>query len=422
MSRNTWKMKQSFALLDVGGSDIKSCIANIEDSHLQEIFRSKTPGNIQKAGNLYEIDPEVLLKEVENHIHSIRSTNSKITALIISGQMGSWIVSDTKNKPVTSLISWQDNRAALNKINFSQQMIENLGVEWLQKSGNEMRPGLPLLGLESIKKNLPHTENLRLHTLISWVSSQLSEDYVYLSHITDSASTGMVDITSKTWSTAAINFLDFDIELPELAVEMSEIGYSSVLSCPIYAPVGDQQASLYGAELGSENTVVNIGTGGQVAAISNSHTSSDLQMRPYFNGKTIETRTHLPAGRLITKCVNTLFPSENESDAFTYFLQQSEEFESAEYLDVNQLQKEDLFLSLDNHKFLPSIILNSMAEAYKSALLEINDKSLKNLIFAGGVGQKFKKLQRAIASGKNYEIAKSEETTLRGLMLLSKTL
>jgi xylulokinase len=186
--------------------------------------------------------------------------------------------------------------------------------------------------------------------------------------------------------------------------------------------VGDQQASLYGAELGSENTVVNIGTGGQVAAISNSHTSSDLQMRPYFNGKTIETRTHLPAGRLITKCVNTLFPSENESDAFTYFLQQSEEFESAEYLDVNQLQKEDLFLSLDNHKFLPSIILNSMAEAYKSALLEINDKSLKNLIFAGGVGQKFKKLQRAIASGKNYEIAKSEETTLRGLMLLSKTL
>ena len=422
MSRNTWKMKQSFALLDIGGTDIKSCIANIEDSHLQEIFRSKTPGNIQKAGNLYEIDPVVLLKEVENHIHSIRSTNSKFTALIISGQMGSWVVSDAKNRPVTSLISWQDNRAALNKIHFSQQMIEKLGAEWLQKSGNEMRPGLPLLGLESIKKNLPLTENLRLHTLISWVASQLCEDYVYLSHITDSASTGMVDVISKTWSMAAVNFLDFDIELPELAVEMSEIGYSRALSCPIYAPVGDQQASLYGAELGSENTVVNIGTGGQVAAISNSHTSSDLQTRPYFNGKSIETRTHLPAGRLITKCVNTLFPNENESDAFTYFLQQSEEFESAEYLDVDLLQKEDLFLSLNNHIFLPSIILNSMAEAYKSALLEINDKSLKNLIFAGGVGQKFKKLQKAIASGKNYEIAKSEETTLQGLMLLSKTL
>lgn len=421
MLRNTWKMKRSFALLDVGGTDIKSCIANIEDSHLQEIYRTKTPGNVKKSENLYEIDPVELLREVESHIHSIQSTKSKITALVISGQMGSWLVSDTKNKPVTSLISWQDNRAALNKTNFDQQMIGKLGADWLQKSGNELRPGLPLLGLESVKKNLPRKENLRLHTLISWISSQLSEDYLYLSHITDYASTGMVDITSQTWSTAAINFLNFDIQLPELAVDMSEIGYSRNLSCPIYAPVGDQQASLYGAELGSENTVVNIGTGGQVAAIANSLSSSDLQMRPYFNGKTIETRTHLPAGRLITKCVNTLFPNRNEVDAFAYFLKQSEEFESTEYLEINLLQKEVL-PSLDNQKLLPSIILNSMAEVYKSALLEINDKSVKNLIFAGGVGQKFKRLQMAIASGKNYEIAKSEETTLRGLMLLSKTL
>ena len=421
MSRNTWKMTQSFALLDVGGTDIKSCIASIEDSHLQEIYRSKTPGNILKAQNLHEIDPVALHKEVENHIYSIRASKSKITALVISGQMGSWIASDTKNRPVTNLISWQDNRAALNKTNFIHQMVEKLGTEWLQKSGNEIRPGLPLLGLESIKKNLP-IGNLRLHTLISWIASQLSEDYVYLSHITDSASTGMVDITSKNWSTAAINFLDFDIQLPELAVEMSVIGYSRDLSCPIYAPVGDQQASLYGAELGLENTVVNIGTGGQVAAISNSHRSSDLQMRPYFNGKNIETRTHLPAGRLITKCVHTLFPRQTETEAFAYFLQQSEEFESAEYLDINLLQKEDTFLSLGDNRFLPSIILNSIAETYKSALLQINDQSANNLIFAGGVGQKYKRLQRAIASDKNYEIAKSEESTLRGLMLLSKTL
>ena len=203
-------MKQSFALLDVGGTDIKSCISNIEDSHLQKIFRSRTPGNIQKDENLYEISPDLLLREVENHALSILATKSKLDGLIISGQMGSWIVSDLRNKPVTNMISWQDNRAALYETNFSQHMIERLGTEWLQKSGNEVRPGLPLLGLESIKKNLRTNQNLRLHTLISWISSQLSEDYLYLSHITDSASTGMMDITLKTWSKAALNFLDFD--------------------------------------------------------------------------------------------------------------------------------------------------------------------------------------------------------------------
>ena len=415
-------MKQSFALLDVGGTDIKSCISNIEDSHLQKIFRSKTPGNIQKDENFYEISPGALLREVENHVLSILATKSKLDGLIISGQMGSWIVSDIRNQPVTDMISWQDNRAALYETNFSQHMIERLGTEWLQKSGNEVRPGLPLLGLESIKKNLRTNQNLRLHTLISWISSQLSEDYLYLSHITDSASTGMVDITLKTWSKAALNFLDFEIELPEIALEMRAVGYSRALSCPIYTPVGDQQASLYGAELSMGNTVVNIGTGGQVAAISNSDGSTALQTRPYFNGKTIETRTHLPAGRLISKCVRTLFPEAEETDAFANFLQQSEEFESSDYLDVNLLQKENFLSAFDNPNYFPSVILNSIAKVYRDAISEINDKSSNNLIFAGGVGQKFKKLQTIIAEGKNHEIAKSEETTLRGLMLLSKTL
>lgn len=415
-------MKQSFALLDVGGTDIKSCISNIDGSHLQDIYRSKTPGNIQKDKNLYEINPIALLREVENHVISIQSTKSKIKGLMISGQMGSWIVSDTKNRPITNLISWQDNRAALAITNFNKNIIERLGAEWLQKSGNEVRPGLPLLGLESIKKNLPFDRNLRLHTLISWVSSQLSEDYAYISHITDSASTGMVDINSKTWSMDALNFLDFAIELPEIDVQLKAIGYSSALSCPIYAPVGDQQASLYGAELGTENTVVNIGTGGQVAAIANSDRLTPLQTRPYFNGKTIETRTHLPAGRLISKCVSTLFPKEDSTKAFARFIQQSEVFESSEYLNVDLLEKENFLSALDNHNYLPSVVLNTIAHAYKAALSEINAKSSNKLIFAGGVGQKFKKLQTVIAEGKNYKIAKSEETTLRGLMLLSKTL
>jgi hypothetical protein len=68
------------------------------------------------------------------------------------------------------------------------------------------------------------------------------------------------------------------------------------------------------------------------------------------------------------------------------------------------------------------VIINSIAKEYKAAISEINDKSSNSLIFAGRVGQKFKKLQTVIAEGKDHEIAKSEETTLRGLMLLSKTL
>ncbi len=413
-------MKQSFALLDVGGTDIKSCISDIDDSIIKGIYRTKTPGNIKKDNNLHEINPSALLSEVKKHIESIESHKVKIVGLMISGQMGSWVVSDTKNTPITNIVSWQDNRAAINKKNFNQETIDALSKDWLQHTGNEVRPGLPLLGLESIKKTLPTQYSLRLHTLISWISSQLSENYLYVSHITDSASTGMVDLDSKTWSKLALNYLDFDIELPEIASQLKPVGFSSILTCPIYAPVGDQQASLYGAELGSDNTVVNIGTGGQVAAISIAKKLTNLQIRPYFKNQTIETRTHLPAGRLISKWVSYLFPEEDSSKAFAKFMQKSEVFETSEILDLDLSEKQ--LLTLDKHDYLPSMILNSVATAYKSALSEVNDKSLKYLIFAGGVGQKFNKLQKLISEKKNYKIAQSEETTLRGLILLAKEL
>lgn len=411
-------MKQSFALLDVGGTDIKSSIFNTDDSNLQTIYRTRTPGNIQKNFDLFEISPNCLYSEVEKHIQSIGSSRTRIEGLFISGQMGSWVVSDAKNRPITNIVSWQDNRAAINKNDFNRQVVDALGRDWLKTTGNEVRPGLPLLGLERIKNKLPLHKNLRFHTLISWIASQLATDYTYLSHITDSASTGMVDLTTNTWSKLALNFLDFDIELPEISSNVMELGFSKALSCPIYTPVGDQQASLYGAELDTENTVVNIGTGGQVAAISTINRLTNLQIRPYFNGQTIETRTHLPAGRLISKCVGKLYPEADTVEAFAKFMLKSEVFDSDKYLDAENLEKS--LLALDNNDYLPSMILNTVSKAYKNALSEINDKSSNNLVFAGGIGQKFKKLQVSISEGKSYRIADSEETTLRGLMMLAK--
>ena len=415
-------MKQSFALLDIGGTDIKSCVTNKDDTNLRVIYRSGTPGNLQGGQNLYEISPSKLLLEIKNHLDSILSYKTKIDGLIISGQMGSWIISDSKNQPITNLISWQDNRAAVYEGNFNVKMIERLGTEWLEKTGNEVRSGLPLFGIEKMKSNLAYLKNLRLHTLISWVSSQLSEDYLFQSHVTDFASTGMIEINSNTWSKAAINFIDFDLELPTLLTEMKAIGFSKALSCPIYAPVGDQQASLYGAELKKGKTVVNIGTGGQVAAISSSNQKSALQTRPYFNDLTIDTRTHLPAGRLISRCVKLLFPEEDTINAFAKFLKQSEKFATDAYLDIDLLGHGNFMSEFSDRDYAPSAILNGIAVHYRKAISEINLESCDSLIFAGGIGQKFKKLQNTISRGKTYEIAKSEESTLRGLMLLSKNL
>jgi xylulokinase len=412
-------MNQFFALLDIGGTDIKSCVGDAQELKLGKILRTATPSNSSKQNNRHEISPSKILQEVLKHVNHLEAAPLKINGLLISGQMGSWILTDEKNRPLTNVVSWQDNRI----LDLGQENMENLRKEFgdrrIIETGNELRSGLPIFGIRTILKNWDQSQSVRIHSLISWIASQICKEYSFSLHVTDAASTGAFNLKSKNWEKEFIESDVTVIEWPPVSDTLSKIGFSENLNCEVFTSVGDQQASLYGAGLSSNNIVVNIGTGGQVAAIRKLDLTTKLQTRPYFFGKFIQTRTHLPAGRAISNYVRNLYPGIPLEKGFNKFEYESETFNTSHFISP-VLQGNNLFEKNLNPQEIPAAIANGIAAVYRSAINELNQDADSEIVFAGGIGQKMHSLQKRIYVDNKFKIASAEETTLQGLMLLAQ--
>lgn len=412
-------MNQFFALLDIGGTDIKSCVCDAQELKLGKILRTATPSNISKQNNHYEISPSKILQEVVKHVNHLESEPLRINGLLISGQMGSWILTDEKNRPLTNVVSWQDNRV----LDLGQENMENIRKEFgdrrLIETGNELRLGLPIFGIRTILKNWDQSQSVRIHSLISWIASQICREYSFSVHITDAASTGAFNLKSNNWEKEFIENEATVIEWPTVSDNLSKIGFCENLNCEVFTSVGDQQASLHGAGLAANNIVVNIGTGGQVAAIRNLDLTTKLQTRPYFFGKFIQTRTHLPAGRAISNYVRNLYPEISLEKGFNKFEHESETFNTGHFISP-VLEGNNLFEKNLNPQEIPAAIANGISAVYRSSINELNQDADSEIVFAGGIGQKMQSLQKRICVNNKFKIAPAEETTLQGLMLLAQ--
>ena len=67
--------------------------------------------------------------------------------------------------------------------------------------------------------------------------------------------------------------------------------------------MGDHQAALAGAFLGERELSLNISTGSQASLFTPTWQPGNYQTRPFFDGRFLNTITHIPAGRAL----NVLF-------------------------------------------------------------------------------------------------------------------
>jgi len=123
-------------------------------------------------------------------------------------------------------------------------------------------------------------------------------------HATDAAAMGMLDVAACRWSPAALSIARLEqSQLPEPVTDVVFAGSSQRYGAQVATAVGDQQAALFGAGLDAEQISMNIATGCQVSRLT-CEPSSPAQLRPFFEGKYLQTITHLPAGRLLRNAVS----------------------------------------------------------------------------------------------------------------------
>ena len=295
-------------------------------------------------------------------------------------------------------------------------------IEWVEKNGREFRPSIAPLGIYTYLREIGTKNKLRLHSLLSWISSSISNQGSHQIHLTDAASLGMVDLNKNDW-------LDFggpfkNLIYPEIMDHNDWNLSGTVQNLVLSTAVGDQQASLYGAGLDKESVVVNIGTGGQIAYLGALEDSWTFQKRPFFNGLVLNTKTHLPAGRALAAYTKVLASGDNTASDYEWMDKCALEVIPFSNLDLSKfegIENEDSPTQWDAQ--FASTVVHSLINVYANILNEnrplIGDRKL---IFAGGVGQKLSAISKYLALKTNlkFQISNSIETTIEGLQKLAQ--
>jgi xylulokinase len=416
-------MSAAFILLDIGGTDIKTASVLKGSTKLEDMRRVSFPDFLHSDAGRKEIDAFQLLDLVRNELNRAKSNLKHVAGVLISGQMGCWMIESGKDEKYR-IVSWQDNRSLDDeKMKFSDKL--------LRRNGGEIHPGVPALGaLHFAKRATGEGKVLKFETMCSYVCRELCETKTQsLVHITDAAATGIYDIYETRWIPDKIDRNLCIFTYPKTTSDVKPVGRLKGTDTPIYTGIGDQQASLLGAGLSDSNLVINIGTGGQVAALLSVNSNPTFKVRPFFNGQFISTRTHLPAGRFISSLVTILqkkyLPSIGYEDLWVWNLR------TENYVPYDRLQPEyceqildELLLKAIEIEDAVSIILKSVAMSYLNAAQAMLSDNHKKIVFAGGVGQKFSNFQDFIGTelGLNIEVSNTSETTLQGLAFLANNL
>ena len=145
---NTLKSANTSILLDIGGSYIKSATVRKLNSSLENISRIPTPSFVNSDSKFKVIPTSEFLSVVDQAIKFQLDFEPNSTRLFVSGQMGGYVVESDNS---FEIVSWQDERVLLGE-NFTKYLqLSALLEESLefQKSGSEIRPGLPLLSIST---------------------------------------------------------------------------------------------------------------------------------------------------------------------------------------------------------------------------------------------------------------------------------
>lgn len=254
-------------LIDYGATRIKSMCVDIDDNIIIDSIEIPSPSiiNYSNDPNRFEI-PAIKYAEAFNII--VNKFNN-INAICICSEMHGFVYNDT-------YISWKDQRSFIDEIDREK---------FLLTTGMILRKGLPY----SILYNIKSKTKFKFYTLIDYILEKNNVKDLHSSY-TLAASTGLINVHSKTWI-EDFNYLDF------FPISKNEI-LGTYNSIPIYFGLGDLQSALIGSNIGIDaNAVINLGTGSQVAVLTSD--INGFEIRPLNHNTFVKVQTHIPCGRAL---------------------------------------------------------------------------------------------------------------------------
>jgi len=412
-------------LVDLGGTDIKFALADGNKLLEETITRRGFPPFLDDESKSFE--PESLIRMIHQGIDSYTDISIKPKRILLTGQMGSWIATTHSGDYQSDVLSWQasspvsrDFLKTLYEPNFVSENKPLLGT------GSEDWPGAPWRTFAAhLSNQLPSSSRILFHTLLSWVAWELTGRTERIIHNSDAAATGLFNLIDHDWL-GDFNSAGFAVEFPKVSTNLCKVGFYNGSGIPVYVGIGDQQASLIGAGLEDSLYIINAGTGGQVARQVKSLTSGPFKTRPFFEGSYLETITHIPSGRYLSRLREFLNTKRDENRDWKWIWERGllDDASEAEFL----IQDWDIETFLDDHHDTDSTVLadsivRGISRKFIESLIVIGCEKGDTVLLAGGVASNLKCLWQMLEET-GFEViqSKSKESTLDGLAKLTEIL
>ncbi len=435
----------SYLGIDLGTSFLKVAVLDLDRGEIRHVRRLPTPEPVAGlTANRCELDPAAVLAAVRRLIGDMLGDAPDAEGLVMCSQMHCVVLTDARGEALSNVITWKDQRvldpSPRGSGNYFEVLLERLDPEDRQRVGGEVRVGLPVATLFWLAEEGRLPTGAYAASLPDFVLSNLC-GVEPTTEATNAAAHGLLNLARNEWDHAIIAKLGLSsLRWPRLRPFGEVVGIAEVggrrLRC--FTPVGDQQCALAGAGLAEGELSLNISTGSQVSLLAREPRAGDFQVRPYFDGRYLQTIVQVPAGRSLALLVDLLTEIGRSANAggpdpWDYIGQA-----------VDRVKASDLEVDLafyagamghggrianireDNctvgHLFAAAFA--AMAANYAACARRLSPAGdWQRVVFSGGLAQRFARLRREILSrlgDKEYRLCPSTEDTLLGLLTLAR--
>lgn len=239
-------------------------------------------------------DPSVIFGKSVSLVCELLREFPDVAAMGLSGQMHGILYLDNAGTPVSPLYIWQDGRGDL-----PYREHQSWASRLSEITGYPLATGYGLVTHYYNQNHglVPERANY-LCTIHDYLAMKFAGRTVPVTEATDAASLGLYDGPNRRFDPVALEKAGIDpAMLPEILCEPC-LG-TGMLGIPVYAALGDNQASFLGSTGGRTDVLlVNMGTGGQVSVYSPDYLQTDaLETRPFPDGGWLLVGASLCGGR-----------------------------------------------------------------------------------------------------------------------------
>jgi sugar (pentulose or hexulose) kinase len=432
-----------FMAMDLGSSFIKGAVLDLGLRSVDHVRRRPFPAPLPNLlPHRFEVAPREVVAATRALIEELLAIAPDCAGLVICSQMHGLVLMDDRGEPLSNIITWRDQRALEPHPRGSGSVFERLRQAVSpgdrQALGNELRPGLPLCALFWMAERGALPAGAIPAALPDFVLAQLSHA-APACEPTIAAAQGALDLRTGDWHWPLLRRLGLgDLRWPAIHDIRRPVGELRIAgrTLPCYPAIGDQQCALLGAALAPGELSLNIATGSQASLLRGDLTSGDYQARPFFDGRWLNTITHIPAGRALEALVRLLSElAEGQGtpigDPWGYIgraVAATEEtdleidlaFFASALGDRGELRNIHEGNLTVGHLFRAAF--TRMATTYIECAQRLAPtRDWRRLVFSGGLAQNLPILRQLIAQrfGDPYRVCATPEDTLQGLLALA---